>query len=178
MNIISIKCPNCGGVIEREDGAHFAGCPYCGSEICFDEIREEAQVDAFREKLEVLERNDNFEESNRRRLRGWVKKRNIVFAVLAVLHLAGFTLAGFGSELDAEAPLGTGAVLVLLAWCMILFVLPILGAAYPEYNILSGKVEKGAKIIMWLKLAGVAVMVCIFTSFLAYLIVMSCLGTL
>ena len=30
MNIISIKCPNCGGVIEREDGAHFAGCPYCG----------------------------------------------------------------------------------------------------------------------------------------------------
>ena len=43
MNIVSIECPNCGGRIDRDKSEYFANCPFCGTEVCFDEIKGEAQ---------------------------------------------------------------------------------------------------------------------------------------
>ena len=57
MDIVLIKCPNCGGNIERQKGEYFSKCPYCGAEVCFDEIKEEAQLGVLKDKIDILEKN-------------------------------------------------------------------------------------------------------------------------
>lgn len=36
MNIVTLKCPNCGGEIELEDGLEIMYCKYCGSKLMVD----------------------------------------------------------------------------------------------------------------------------------------------
>ena len=55
MNVVSLKCPNCGGELEIEDGLDTFYCKYCGHKIVLDGQSEyviKAKVDVERMKHE------------------------------------------------------------------------------------------------------------------------------
>ena len=93
-DIIAIACPHCGGRVQRNNNEYFAKCPYCGSEIAFNEIREEAQLGAYRERLDVLEQSENTDRAKRLDMQKWIRNRNIVFAVISVCNFLAFLLVG------------------------------------------------------------------------------------
>ena len=172
MDIVMIKCPNCGGNTERRDGEYFSKCPYCGTEICFDEIKEEAQIGALKNRLNTLEENDREVQSVRDRLKLFYKFRNIYFAVISLLMIFGFTIITFADSDDPadETKLGLGSVSVLISLMISFFVPMMLAAYYPSYNIVTGKNDPKAKILMWIKLALISVGLLVLSMIIAFLI--------
>lgn len=164
--VVTIKCPSCGGKVERTNNEFFARCPYCDNEVAFDEIREEAQLGEYREKLDAFERDNDRDQANRRNLKNWLMKRNIILGVMGACNCVGFSLVGF----NKESVSGVGAFLVFIALSLFVAAPPLLGSWYPAYNILYNRKERGGKVIMWLKMIGLSVAVLLVSVFLAYII--------
>ncbi len=170
MNVVTIDCPHCGGRLERRKDEYFAKCPYCGSEIAFDEIKEEAQLGAYREKIDTLEHNENVDTVKRLSMQKWILARNIVFSVMAVFNCIGFLLVGLDKDKE-ESPLITiGSLLMFLVILCWMFGMPFLSAAYPGYNALYRKDERFGKVRMWLKLCVLSFAVFVASAFIAYII--------
>lgn len=171
MDIILIECPHCGGQVERKEGEYFAKCPYCGKEVCFNEIKEEAQINVFKDKLNDLEQKNKVEQEHKEKLQKWLKARNAFFAVMAICNFAGFFLVGISDAEDHadDVKMMIGSVCMIIAWTLLLFVPAALGLAYPNYNILSGSPEPGGKLKEGVKLLAAGFGICAATTVIAYL---------
>ena len=168
--MIEIQCPNCGGTVKRKQNDYFAVCPYCNSEIGFNELKEEAAVTGMRSRLETLDRHFKNEQEFKTARRTWIKTTRIMLASATILFLFGFTMAGLGEE--DSAMLGFGVILLIFS-LMIFLVGPILLAgSYTEFNDQTGTAEnKGSgKLLMWLRLMGISVLLIFFAALAAALI--------
>ncbi len=143
MDIVSIKCPNCGAPVERKGSEYFAKCPYCNLEVSFDEIKEEAQIDELKDRIGSYEKMQSFDANKRADLHKWTVIRNVAFAVVGVLNFCGFVLVG-ASEINGNSigpMVGFGSMFVLFAF-VIGFATPFaLAYYYPTYNVLTGEID-------------------------------------
>ena len=171
MDLVNLKCPNCGGRIERPDNEYFANCPYCGTEVAFDEIKEEASLERYRDRIDELERSSDAVKKGRIEIRKWMKLRNITLAVMSFCNFAAFSLVGYDLESKSDTRTGIGVIFFLLTWACLFFALPILSYMYPLYNIISGKIDKGARWKVWLKLTAVAIGLLVLSAILAYIFI-------
>ena len=167
MDMISMTCPNCGGVVERKKDEYFTRCPFCGAEIGFDELKEEVQVDVYREKLDELESSGKEDLNNRNKIKRWLKTRNVMYIVMGILHLLGWSFMGIS---DNETLIGIGVIILICAWAVLFVLIPALGYSYPDYDILTGKEEKIKKLPIIMKLLSIGVAICLITVFASFLV--------
>ncbi|MBR1470829.1 MAG: hypothetical protein IJ600_04210 [Lachnospiraceae bacterium] len=174
MDIVSIECPKCAGEVRRKKQEYFAKCPYCGTEVCFNEIREEAQVTRFREQAEILSGQKASYEARVKELKHWEKMRNIFMVIITVCNLIGWCCFGYATEmgdaLENEVPQWIGMLFLCVAFVCLLIFIPILGGIYPDYDLLTGEKKAGARIKMSLKLIGVTVLLCMGTIIIAVIL--------
>lgn len=177
MDVVSLECPNCGGRIERKGSEYFARCPFCDTEVAFDEIREEAQIDELKDRIGTYEQRASEDEAKRARLHKWIMIRNLLLAIIGVLNFCGFTLVGATDGFDnrSESILGIGSLLCFLSWLAAFAVPFFMGSAYPPYNVLTGETEPAGKVRAGLRVALIELAVLIGSSFAAY-IVMNIMG--
>ena len=168
MDIVMIKCPNCGGQVNRKDTEFFGRCPYCGSEVAFDAVKEEVQLDIYRDKIDALERNNNLDELTRKSLVKWYRMRNIVLIVMCICICVGFCLVD--KMVSSTDLTGFGVFLVIIGLGLVFAGPPLIGFAYPSYNLLHQKEERAGKLMMWLKLTGIFVGSALLSMFAAFVI--------
>ena len=170
MEVVSIECPNCGARIERKNNEYFAKCPYCGVEVAFDEIKEEAQIGELKDKVRTFEKTAGEDEEWRRKHRKWRTIRIVGLAVVGVFNFCGFSLVGssdaFGYRF--ETMLGFGAIFCMLSWITAIFLPFFLGRRYPAYDFLTGEVDAAAGLKAGVKLAFLELGVLLFSAFAAY----------
>ena len=169
-NIVAITCPHCGGQVQRSNNEYFAKCPYCGIEIAFNEIKEEAQLGAYKERLDVLEQSENADTAKRLELQKWIRIRNIVFVIICFLIFAAFLLVGISRNLGIRTIAGIGGLCMFLACLGMMIGVIALAYNYPGYNALYKTNEKFGRLKMAFKLAaaGIGLMLC--SAFIAYLV--------
>lgn len=155
MSMISMECPNCGAPVKRKKNAFFAHCPYCGVDVCFDEINEEAKND-IRNQIIV-----------------WKRTRNICLPVMGAFCFAAFFLVGASNSDDTMV--GIGTVCLIIAAAMFISAPIILGGSYPEYDLLTDAIDKNAKVKMWAKLMFVSFCICLLAVIAAF-ILLSAMG--
>ena len=93
MDIITLECPNCGAKVVRQKNEYFATCPYCGVEVCFDEIKGEAakgQIDELKDSVEGYKKEKEIIDEGRENLKRWSRWRNILYASITCLVFFGF----------------------------------------------------------------------------------------
>lgn len=168
MDIVMIKCPNCGASVERREGEYFLKCPYCGMEVCFDDIKEEAQIGVLQNKLSAFEQNDIQVEAARQRLKSYCRMRNVSFGVMCLMTIVGFDLVSLAGDDDPQT--GLGALITLGAWGIAFFAPLLLALVYPGYNIMTGTTDKYKTVKMWLKLSLVTVGLIIVSLIVAFII--------
>ena len=166
--VIAITCPHCGGRVERVGNEYFAKCPYCGVEIAFNEIKEEAQVGAYRERIDVLEQNENTDREKRLTMQRWIRIRNIVFAVLNLTNFLGFVLVGCETMGGIDKWVNIGALLMFVTCAGFLPAVPLLAFNYPGYNALYKKEEKFGQVRMLFVLGGVGIGLFLLSAIAAY----------
>lgn len=94
MDIITLECPNCGAKVVRQKNEYFATCPYCGVEVCFDEIKGEAakgQIDELKDSVEGYKKEKEIIDEGRENLKRWSRWRNILYASITGLVFFGFS---------------------------------------------------------------------------------------
>ena len=155
MDIVMIKCPNCGAANERREGEYFLKCPYCGMEICFDDIKEEAQIGVLQNKLSELEQDSREVEAARQLLKKYRSMRNISFALMCLLTIIGFDTVTFADE--DSAAMGFGVMMCLAAEIIALVMPVVLALVYPGYDIIMGATDRFKTVKKWIKLALITV---------------------
>ena len=76
-------------------------CPYCGVEVCFDEIKGEAakgQIDELKDSVERYRQQEEFVDAGRRNLKRWNMWRNILYAGITFLVFLGFLFVGAATD--------------------------------------------------------------------------------
>jgi endogenous inhibitor of DNA gyrase (YacG/DUF329 family) len=181
MEMITINCPYCGGQVTRNRYDYFANCPYCGREIAFDEIKEEAELDLYRDRIVELQHNNSAFEQNRRqeeesrqKLRRCIKRRNIAFTVMTLMHGLGFAIVGGVQDEDSDLMV-IGVTLLMAAWGTLIASVILLPLAYPSYNYLTGENRPVNRFSLFLKLTVTAIALCTL-SLLVGFIVLAILG--
>ena len=169
-NIVAITCPHCGGQVQRANNEYFAKCPYCGIEVAFNEIKEEAQLGAYKDRLNVLEQNESIDTAKRLEMQKWVMIRNIVLVVISLLTFLAFVLVGMSTMMGIETFVGLGSICLLLALGGTLAAVPSLSVNYPGYNALYRTNEKFGKLTMMFKLGGLTVGLMLVSAFVAYFV--------
>ncbi len=112
MDVIKIQCPNCGASVERKNNEYFGVCDYCGSEVCFDDIKSEAEVADLRGQVNTLDRRIGAENEYKQKLAAWEKKRNRMYIITGAMSFVGFLLAALSvTEDDAFIVLGVTLLL-------------------------------------------------------------------
>ncbi len=172
MNIVSIECPNCGGRIPRQGSEYFVRCPYCDTEVAFNEIKEEAQIDALKDRLDAYEQMADDDETIRRRVARWIMVRNISLSAMGVLHFFGFSLVGASDYAGSkkELLLGFGSVFCLIAWVLAFCVPAILGYYYHPYNVLTHEPQKAGRLKTGIMLAIIGLAILVFSAFAAFVL--------
>lgn len=170
MDIVSIKCPNCGGMIKRQPNEYFARCQYCGGEVCFDEIKEEAVIGEYADRIEELERDKSVLQSRKKELKNWSKARNCFLGIMSICNLIGFVLIGASDGDDSSSVMILGAILVIIAITLFFAAIPILAAVFPSYDAFTGEKESGGRVKMLIKLYAIGLSLGIISSFSAYII--------
>ncbi len=132
MNIVTIDCPHCGAAVERKENEYFGVCPYCGSEVCFDEAKAEAEVVDLRKKVNDLDRKITTDKQYKKQLEQWKKGRNRTYLVSCLLSTAGFLFAMLSKEED-DASITIGISLLILAVLIILIGAPLHCLQYPAF---------------------------------------------
>ena len=173
MNIVSIECPNCGGKIERNKNEYFANCPYCGTEVCFDEIKGETQfgqINDLKDRVEEFEERERIDSEGRDRIKKWRKWRNITFTGFFVLTFLSFLFVGISTSPNPENDtlVGIGAVIFILLFILFFAGPPALASKYPDYDLIEGKVRFHDRLIMFGKLEAIAVGISILSAFAVY----------
>lgn len=83
MKIATLRCPNCGGLLEAEDGLEFMYCKYCGAQLMIDEM-DDGMLNAkvrFREMDHEERMRDKAYEFKQKEWRHELKKKGIsIFA--------------------------------------------------------------------------------------------------
>ncbi len=182
MDMVVINCPFCGGEMQRRNNDYHAYCPYCGREVCFDEIKEEAQLASYREKLVELQYSNSAlmnhrqqEENLRQQLRSWIKRRNSFFIVITLLNAVGFSII---CAVDEKSDLmGLGVTAVLAAWTILITSVIISTFSYPSYNFLTGNNEPVNRFALFFKLLGIGLALCALGTF-AGIILLLALGVI
>ena len=170
MDIIEIQCPNCGGTIQRKKDEYFAVCPYCGGEVGFNELKEEAAVTGMHSKLESLDRHYQNEKEymsvKARRKKGLL----ISYAIATLIYLTGAVLTSFGEE---DSPmLGAGVICILCAFAVYLTSAAVFASSFTVFNFEKGVSEtsKPIRFLMWLKLTGIGFLLVFLATVAAFLI--------
>ena len=169
-NIIAITCPHCGGHVERSNNEYFAKCPYCGIEVAFNEIKEEVQLGAYKERLNVLEQSESIDTSRRIEVQKWLVARNIVFGIICILTFAAFVLVGAATNFGVDTFVGIGSLCMFLACLGMMIGVPALSYNYPGYNALYRTNEKFGKLKMVFKLGVMGIGLMLVSAFIAYLV--------
>ncbi len=132
MKIISIQCPHCGAAVERKENEYFGVCPYCGSEVCFDDIKAESEVTGLRKKVNDLDWKINTDKQYKKQLAKWKKGRNRTYIVSCLFSTAGFLFSMLSKEND-DAFINVGVGLLILAVLLILIGAPLHCMSYPGF---------------------------------------------
>ena len=83
MKMYSLKCPDCGGELDFEDGRPFIFCKYCGRKILIEESDEI--------KLAKIERDARLEE-RRMNDKSFNRGTLVLLGILAVFLIIALTL--------------------------------------------------------------------------------------
>ena len=175
MDIVSLQCPSCGGKVVRQKNEYFATCPYCGVEVCFDEIKGEAQkgqIDELKDSVERYRQQEELMDAGRRSLKRWNMWRNILYVSITFLVFLGFLFVGVSNDPDPahDTLVGIGSVIMIFA-IMIFFSGPVyLGLSYPDYDIVYGKRGASDKLMMCLKLAAICLGCAVLGAFTTYIV--------
>ncbi|SHM69835.1 hypothetical protein [Ruminococcus flavefaciens] len=121
MDIIKIDCPHCGAAVERKKDEYFGVCPYCGSEVCFDDAKAEAEVIGLRDKVSDLDQRINDDKQYKQKLAVWEKKRNRMYIITGIMTFIGFLCAAF-SDSEEGALIACGVMLILASLAALLIV--------------------------------------------------------
>ncbi len=133
MNIISIQCPHCGAAVERKKDEYFGVCPYCGSEVCFDDIKTETEVIGLRNKVSDLDKRLNDEEQFKQQMSKWKKQRDRLYIITSLMSFAGF-LCAILSESTEDNFIALGATLMIASLMTLLIAAPLKCANYPTFK--------------------------------------------
>ena len=153
MSLISLRCPSCGAevVFSGEKTGH---CPYCDSQLHFDDLVDKDELERLRSENEEYERNEATEEIYRRSLKLWKKIAAGIMSVIALLNIVAFPVL-----LMKNRYAGTG--LLLAAFGIFLFAPLVLGLTYPCFSdkkaSTSGRAAKRAVRVLLVYGAAVAV---------------------
>jgi len=120
MDIISIHCPHCGAAVERKQNEYFGTCPYCSSEVCFDDIKAEAEVEGLRQKVSDLDWKMNTDKQLKKQLAKWKKGRDRTYIVSCLVSIAGFLFAFLSKEGNDDSVM-IGVMLLIIA-VLLLFI--------------------------------------------------------
>ena len=176
MSMVTIECPKCGGQVKRKKNEYFAFCPYCGAEIGFDEIKEEAQLGKYIERIDTLEKNEQESRGNREQMSKWLKLRNGMLILMTTLNFLG-TCVEAGASLifpNVWDYLTWGALAGVLCAAAVgiwLIGTPIVALRYPCYDVFQEKKEKAGRIKMLLLLAGIGVVLLAISMILALMLI-------
>ena len=148
MDIVSLTCPNCNGIVKRKNNEYFAKCPYCGSEVCFNDIKEEAVIGQMSQELRRMQTDKNLSDAKLAAVRRWVRMRNIVVILQALFgFFAMFLVTVSTKNGDPNEVFIASGSMCLIFGTLFLFLMPLLlGAFRPAYDPITGKDEKGMKV--------------------------------
>ncbi len=177
---MTIECPNCGGRVERGSNEYFGRCPFCGTEVCFDEIKEEAQagqISDLKDRVEAFEEKERFDAEGRSKIKKWRRWRNITYTAVFLLTFFSFFLVGSSTSQDPgnDALVGSGAVLFIMLFTVFFSGPPALATYYPDYDLISGKVRFQDRLLMWGRIICTCFGIAILSAFAAY-VVLSAMG--
>ncbi len=168
---VTFRCRYCGGEAVRNKNTYFALCPYCGMQVGFDELKEEAQVEFYRQRAQDLEQSSQGYFANRDKLKAWLKLRNRFYIFIFVMHFFAWLLIGYDAQTEQETHMWLGMICLIFALVVGGVFLPLMAMDYPEFNILTGQVEKGRKGKMALKLIGTCLLLCVGSVILAFVVI-------
>lgn len=101
IQIVSVKCPDCGATLEIEGGREFAYCSYCGSKVMMKNDNEyvyrnidEARIKEAEAEKEIRLKELEFEEKEALRER---KMTQYAYGVALGVFLIGVIMCLFGS---------------------------------------------------------------------------------
>lgn len=132
MNIVTIDCPHCGAAVERKKDEYFGVCPYCGCEVCFDDIKAESEVTGLRKKVNDLDWKITTDKQYKKQLAKWKKGRDRLYLISCLFSIAGFTFAMLSKEED-DASINIGMGLLIIALLLIIIGAPIHCLGYPAF---------------------------------------------
>ena len=178
VKIVTLECPNCGARIERDRNGYFGNCPFCGTEVCFDEIKGEAQagqINDLKDRVEAYQERERYDEEGRFRIRRWIKWRNISYAGFFVFSFLGFSLVGLSNSRypEDDTLVGFGAVFFIMLITLFFAAPPALAAHYPDYDLINDKVSLVSRLGMWGRLAITSAGIALIAAFTVYLILRS-----
>lgn len=136
MALTSLRCPSCGAEVVFS-GNVIGHCPYCDSQLHFNELADRVELERLRNENNVYERLEAGEDRYRRSLKTWK-----ISAACIAAGMAGMIIAGFVMTLMSNRYIGV--LLVMAALGLILFAPAVLGAVYPYYNDRTGSTSGGA----------------------------------
>lgn len=144
-DMIEITCPNCGGVMQRKRSEYFARCGYCGKEVVFDEIKEEAELYGIRKKLKHNERIKKEYNEQYAKFKKW----RIVLIVSSIIYFL-VCCKGFWDIINYDSTVG---VWYIIAGFVMFVMFPIfLSLQYPVYDFHKHKTNEFLRIKMGVKL--------------------------
>ncbi len=168
---VTFRCRYCGGEAIRGKDTYFAVCPYCGMQVGFDELKEEAQVEYYRQRVQNLEQSTQGYFANREKLRHWIRRRNLFLTIFTIVHFLSWLLMAYGAQIESDDTMAMGAIGIVFTIIVALTFLPLMAISYPEYNILTGQIDKGMKHKVLLKSFGLTALFFGAVMMLAFIII-------
>ena len=132
MDIISIQCPHCGAGVERKQNEYFGVCPYCGSEVCFDDIKAESEVADLRKKVSDLDWKITTDKQYKKQLAKWKKGRDRLYIISCLFSIVGFLFVMLSKE-DDDDFINIGMMLLIAAVLIIIIGAPLKCMGYPGF---------------------------------------------
>lgn len=170
MDIISIQCPHCGAGVERKQNEYFGVCPYCGSEVCFDDIKTEAEVIGLRNKVSDLDKRLNDEKIYKQQLAHWKKTRDKVYIITCIMSFFGFLCAILSDDSEGNL-IAIGVTLLLISVFTLLIYSPLKCAGHPAFDVKNKNFgENISKAGMLFKFLGVGFLLICGTAFCSAII--------
>ena len=123
MSLTSLRCPSCGAEV-LFSGDVIGRCPYCDSQLHFDDLADKVELERLRAENNEYERQETAEELYSRKLKNWRHGSAAFLDIEMLLTIAGFLILSFASAYAGIAP-------ILAAVLLFMIVPPLMGALYP-----------------------------------------------
>ena len=124
MDSIKIDCPHCGAAVERQKGEYFGKCPYCGAEVCFDDIKAESEVTGLRDKVNDLDWQITSEKQYKKQLAKWNKNRGREYIIPCIMSFLGVLSVSLSTDENDDSVM-IGIMLIICA-LLLLFISSVL----------------------------------------------------